>query len=60
MADKLKAELQRKTNEVNRLKNLNKKIANSKTKQRNSQSRTEDEALGDDMFLNFFSFLRFG
>ncbi len=59
MADKLKAELQRKTNEVNRLKNLNKKIANSKSKQK-SQSRTEDEALGDDMFLNFFSFLQFG
>jgi len=52
--DRLKEQLERKTQEVQRLKNLNKKISQRKSKKK------EKSSTSDDLFLSFFSFLKFG
>ena len=52
--DRLKQQLERKTQEVQRLKNLNKKISQRKSK------KQEKPSTSDDLFLSFFSFLKFG
>jgi hypothetical protein len=52
--DRLKEQLERKTQEVQRLKNLNKKISQRKSK------KQEKSSTSDDLFLSFFSFLKFG
>jgi len=56
--DKLKNELARKSQEVSKLKQQNKQLA-SRPKYR-TKKKEENNSLGDSMFLNFFSFLKFG
>jgi len=56
--DKLKNELARKTQEVSKLKQQNKQLA-SRPKYK-SKKKVEENSLGDSMFLDFFSFLKFG
>ena len=56
--DNLKNELARKTQEVSKLKQQNKQLA-SRPKYK-SKKKVEENSLGDSMFLDFFSFLKFG
>ncbi len=56
--DKLKNELARKTQEVSKLKQQNKQLA-SRPKYK-KKKKAEENSLGDSMFLDFFSFLKFG
>ncbi len=56
--DNLKHELERKSQEVFKLKQQNKQLA-SRPKYK-SKKKAEENSLGDSMFLDFFSFLKFG
>lgn len=56
--DKLKSELTRKNQEVSKLKQQNKKLT-TRPKYK-AKSKTENNSLGDSIFLDFFSFLKFG
>ena len=56
--DKLKNELERKNQEVSKLKQQNKQLA-SRPKYK-AKKKVEENSLGDSMFLDFFSFLKFG
>jgi len=56
--DKLKNELERKNQEVSKLKLQNKQLA-SRPKYK-TKKKVEQNSLGDSIFLDFFSFLKFG
>lgn len=56
--DKLKHELARKSQEVSKLKQQNKQLA-SRPKYK-SKKIEEFNSIGDSIFLDFFSFFKFG